>query len=184
MDLKVQADKAIAYLKQFIDVEKQFIQKEHDMASKLKRMLDILEHVINERPDDVSPEMGLDLEIREKIYDIIELIESDRLNDLNFDKEEELFLSKLKKDMRNMDWRLVKRDVTLDIDNQDNMLRCDINEIQETYTKFQELVAMLKESDYNDTYFKELYNFAKSYEIILQDMLKKEQILLKQIKFE
>lgn len=182
MDSKVQADFAIKNLKEFINVEKQFIQKEHQLSSQLIKMDDIISHLIDDNPDDTNDEMGIYLKIRDKIEKIMDLVESDRLKDLNFDKEEELFLQKIEEDLKNKNWRLVKRDIDSDIESEDSMLRLDIEEISIIYNEFKELVKIFDGSPGDAKYYTILMNFAKAYEKILLDLYEKEKVILQNLK--
>jgi hypothetical protein len=139
--------------------------------------------------NDLDSGDDLVIQIEKKIREIIDLVDSDRLQNLNFEKEEETLLQKIMDDLRNKDWRLVKKDLTEEENEEAEVLRLELNEIKLIHTKFRELVEMMGRSNLliPDTekefsmYFKEMYKFAIAYEAIMFDLYKKEKMLLEQM---
>lgn len=192
MDNQQMADKAIQELKGFIDTEEKFIIKEHVLSEKLIQVKDIINHLLDINIEDTSPRKQLEFEMLAKLDEIIGYLESDRLRDINFEKEEEIALNKLEHDIKNKDWRLIKKDIKADIIAEDNILRLEVNEILNIYNMLHALIAVLNQSKLKDAeeneqnkkqiyYFSKLFKLTSAYMDIIKEMYDKEKILLDQV---
>jgi len=97
-------------------------------------------------PED-NPLHELNLEVGILLGEIVELIESGRLRDLKFEREEDQILQKLATDVKHREWRAVKTDVDLESKEEELVLRLQIHELREIRSKFTELKRLMRRSN-------------------------------------
>jgi hypothetical protein len=185
--MKQEAQNALNNIKQFIDIENKFIQKEHELYDSLDSIKMLYSHALDVSPENFDKTSKTNREIEEKLNEIIVFIQDDRLKNLNFEKEEELLLKQLEIDIKNKDWKLVKRDITVQEDDESNVLRLEIDDVEKLQLLFKELKELMqgsalmpqaKEEKEHEHYFFKVYRIVSAYEKIFLELFEKEQEIL------
>jgi len=193
------ADHAIEVLRSSIETEKQIVTEEHELHEKLMSWEYIFNHLEKLCPED-SDLYKLNGEILDKIVEIRDFIETETLQDLRIEKEEEDLLEKLEEDVRHRAWRAVKRDIRREKAEEKKAIRLHRDELRAIHIKFLELLILIrkkvrpalkdlttenKKEDFEkreEYYFLQIYKFISAYERIFRHLLKKERILLEKLK--
>jgi|SRR3989338_6250401 len=196
------ADMAIRELREFIDTEKQLVQEEHELLSKLQSCDYIIGHLDERIPSSMTHLHELNRNIAEKLVEIRELIESGTLNELRVLKEEEQILQQLRGDIEHGNWRAVRKDIDLETRDEEQIVRLEKRELRDLHSKFIDLMKLMKRSklisaieedltvpkekeEYEkleEYYFLQLYKFARAYERIFRHLWRKNLILSKKIR--
>ena len=195
------ADMAIDELKSFLNEENKFVEEEHNLLDKLMSWDYVVLHIDERIPEEMEHIHELSCEISSQLIEIRDLIESGKLQDLKFVKEEEHILSKLKEDIDHKNWKVVKSDIIQEKKDEKKVLRLEKHELTGLYVRFAKLTKFMKESHLKDVidkdslsetekdefvkkeeyYFLEIYKFAKAYETIFKQLLEKEKHLFKKL---
>jgi len=162
---------------EFIDVENQFIKQEHLFSDALfgwhNLIMELYESCSSEEERDFI------LLLIEKISEITDLIESDRLKDMQFVKEEEAIAEKLEEDIKHRDWRAVRIDIALEKREEKKVVRLEERELKEIHSKLLEILVLVKQRKIKDPqlehYISQLESIFKTYEEILRNLIEKEK---------
>lgn len=182
------ADMAIAEITEFVNVEQQFIEQEHKLIESISGFEYVLMHLDERIPSDMKEIHTLHTDITNKLIEIRDLVESDRLKDLRLEKEEEAILQRLREDVAHRDWRAVKSDLKAEKEEEEKVLRLEIVELRELHSKFMDLMKLIKRGNISAAdeeiqhYFMQISTFANAYERIFRQLWKKENILYGKIK--
>jgi hypothetical protein len=185
------ADDAIEDLNECIDVEKQIVEKEHYLYIKLKRISEIYGHVLGLIPDEEDND-EIDIMISDKLDEIVSLLENDEMKDLNFEKEEEIHLNKLKRFIKNHNWKLVRKHIDEEESKGESILKMELVDLRTLHNKLAQLLNLMRKSRHFDSidkeekdeqeyYFSETYKFVRVYEAILGELYQKEKELTDKI---
>lgn len=196
------ADMAIDDLRAFLDTESQLVQDEHELHSRLLSWDYVIGHLDERIPENKTHLHELNGKIVDKLIEIRDLIESGKFHDLRIIKEENMILSKLKDNIKNREWKAVRRDIDLETREEKQVLRLEKPELKELHSKFIDLMKLMKrsklisaiEEDWNiakekeeydkveEYYFLQIYKFARAYEQVFKHLLEKELILSRKVK--
>ncbi len=191
------ADMAIEHLREFVDTEKQLVQEEHELLSKLQSWDYIIGHLDERIPANLAHLHELNRKIAEKLIEIRDLIESGRLHDLRILKEEEQILQQLHRDVEHRDWRAVRKEIDLERREEKNVIGLEKTELEDLHSKFTDLMKLMKRSELisaieedlttpkekeeyekpEEYYFLQIYKFARAYERIFRHLWRKELYL-------
>jgi len=154
-----------------LDFSKLFIKKEHDFYAQLQALGYVKFHLDSSSDDSV---LTLADNIQMKLLEAIAIVEEHELQELHLIREEEHIIRKLKK---HIDFRAVRKLQ----DDEKEIIRLEIEELQKIHEIFVELVALFKKEHLESEmkhYVVHLYKIFKSYENVFNKILKKEQAYL------
>jgi len=193
------ADMAVQETREFLSVEDQLIQTEHQLIDALYSWDNILGH-IDERVSEAEL-VVLSSQISEKIVELREFIGGENKVRVRLTKEEQATEQKLEEAIRHKNWRLVKALEEVEIKEQEQAERLTKDEIKTIHSMFVEIMKLIKTSaqvnlsedstkpiakeEWEKTemhYFSEIYKFSRAYERIFRNLWGKERILLGEIK--
>jgi len=193
------ADMAVQELRMFIDTEGRVLHEEHDLLSKLLSWDYIVAHLDERIPSEMTHLHELNGNITEKLVEIRDTIETGRMKDLQFVKEEKAIAAKLQQDVKHRDWVAVRRDTDAKDQEEKKVVRLRFEELKALHRLFQELLHMIDkhsimqaiEKDVHtpkekaqyakleEYYFLQIYKFILAYERILHHLWEKEVMLAK-----
>ena len=195
------ADGSIKEFREFIHVEQQFVQTEHNLYDALLGWNNIIIH-LQESLHDKHHLYELNEEIMMKVYEMTELVQGGMLHDLSLIDEEKRIWQKLKEDVKHRKWKAVKRDIDTAKKEENKVLRLEKEELIHIRSRFADLMKLMKKSNLihalnedlivekqkheyervEEYYFIQIYKFARAYEHIFRHLWKKELILANQFK--
>ena len=195
------ADGSIKEFREFIHVEQQFVQTEHNLYDALLGWNNIIIH-LQESLHDKHHLYELNEEIMMKVYEMTELVQGGMLHDLSLINEEKHIWLQLNKDVKHRKWKAVKRDIDLAKKEENKVLKLEKEELIHIHSKFADLMRLMKKSNLihaldedltvekqkheyervEEYYFIQIYKFARAYEHIFRHLWKKELILANQFK--
>ncbi|MFW6283717.1 MAG: hypothetical protein ACOC1P_06745 [Minisyncoccales bacterium] len=183
--LKQRADKAIENFNEFINIEKDIVEKEHTLSDRIEDLKNLFNYVLEVVPEDMDRGRELNKKIKNEIVELCDVIMTDRLSDLDIEKEDELILRKLNRDVKNKRWKIVKKDFDDEKRIEGETIRLENSELKELRKRFLELIENIANSNLanqinseKNGYFVKLFQFIKSYEKIINDLIKKEDLLI------
>ncbi|HJX05542.1 MAG TPA: hypothetical protein VJ461_02445 [Candidatus Nanoarchaeia archaeon] len=184
------AKKVISDLNEFVDLENQFIKKEHELKTIIISMDSIILHLDDIIPNNAQLAQELNNNISGKLKKIVLSIEQEEQKEVYFENEEAELITKLEKDLAHRDWKAIRRDVALEEQDEKSILRLEEEELRELNRHFKELAELIQKSLPSLTqdaelkksmeYFNHLYRVATAYEKIFKDLWVKESVLFKQ----
>lgn len=180
-------------LRDFIEVEKQFVQAEHNLQHRLHSWHNVVGHLMEIVPDE-DPLSDLRDEIFAILFDIDEVLEQDSHRDLRIETEEEDILKRLKRDIEHRNWRATRKEAAEGKGIEEKTVRVHARELKELHAHFIKLMRTIKESklvpaieedlhlpkpvkDQASGHFLGLYKLARAYERIFRHLWRKEQSL-------
>ena len=192
------ADAAVDELREFVHTEQQFVHQEHKLMDCIQGMHNMLFHLIEIIPSEMTHLCDLHKEVSLKLVEIDKLVSSDTVLHLRFAKEETKLLAKLAADEKHRDWRAVKGEIQQEETVEHSLLRAEARELKELHRLFHELMQMMEKSNVlkvldrdltrpeqkekfakqEEYYFLQFYKFAKAYETIFRHLFEKERRLL------
>lgn len=196
-DMEEVADRAINNLREFIDTEKQFITKEHELHEKLYNMDAIYGHLMENMPQKYLYLHELNHKVWEEIQSIELFIQEHKLEGVGFVKEDKENLKILEKNIEARNWQAAIVEIDKKTKKVKKVTRVEQETIKELHGKIVKVMIWLKgqnlkkalEHDVADKklkkeykkkeeyYFAEIYKFLRAYERILRHIWKKENML-------
>lgn len=193
------ADLGVGELRDFINTEKRIVEVEHNLIDKLYSWDSIIAHLGEILPEDTELHDSY-MDASDKLVEIRDLVESDRLKDLKIEKEEEDILQKIESDIEHKDWKAVKTDLREEVKEEKKVLRLEHHELKEIHSHFHDLMKLMEKNiphaiedltnpkqkeEYKKTehyYFIQIFKFARAYEKIFRQLWEKEKHLEKELK--
>jgi len=195
-------EEAVEDIRAFIDTEKQIVQEEHELMSKLGTMDLIIGHIVDRIPENMTHLLELTGKISDKIVLMDEQIETWKLHKIRIMKEEKNILSQLEDDVKHREWKAVRKDLDLETEVEEQSLRLEKKELKYFHSLFIDLMKLMKRSNLisvteedltfaqekekyvklEEYYFLQFYKFVRAYERIFRHLWKKELILSRKIK--
>ena len=142
------ADRAIKDLRSIINLEGQFVKKEHQLKDNLQSIHYLLGHLDERIPPNFRAFHALNRRIAEIISELTNMMDSDRIKNLRIVREQTDLLKKLKSDVSHRKWKAVIDDVGLEVTEDDSLSRLRISELREIHAKFLELMKIIKWSKF------------------------------------
>lgn len=194
-DMTELADEAVEELKEFMNTQTKFVEKEHEFFSTIFSWDNVCLHLNQIIPVELTHLHNLNNNVVKKLNEIKELFESGTLFRLKIINEEKEILSKLEEDVKHKKWVAVKKDIDLITGEEKEEIRLEEHEIKDLHSRFVELSDMMKKSKIESVlkddsvdkkekfvkqeeyYFLQIYKFIKSYEQIFKHLFEKEIIL-------
>lgn len=184
------ANEILNEFKAFIDTEKLFIRKEHELKERLLSLEVVVGHLDENIPLENKVEQALNDRIGSELQKTISLIEAYEIKDLHLEKEEEKLKALIKEGLEHKDWRAVRKYAEIEKKEEKRVLRLESHELRELYSKFHGLMKLIKEdlshpenkdkhTEDTKPYFVQLYKIMCAYEKIFRDLERKERLLYK-----
>ncbi|NQV09073.1 hypothetical protein HQ529_04440 [Candidatus Woesearchaeota archaeon] len=200
MDYEYEKDakRAVKELRRFINTEKQFIKREHDFKDKLYSWDYIILHLEERLPAEDKDMINLNIEVGVKLSEMRDYIEQEMKIEIKFLKEERKTIKELERHIEHRKWKAVRKDINVEEELEEHVLRLQVHELKVLHSKFTELMKLMidskvfstKEEDVKqrkrmgkyereeEYYLTELYKFLRAYEKIFRHLWRKERHLL------
>jgi hypothetical protein len=191
-DIEEHADIVLEQMREFLDLENQFIVQSHDLRERLASMELVLGHIDENIPESMTHVHELNAEIVEKLLAICSLLDSETYKDLKIEREEEHILKHLSDDVKHKEWKAVKKDIRAEEKKEKKALRLQHHELRELHSRFGEITSLMEETsdafekdraeakqkhDYEkkeEYYLLQIYKLVLSYEKIFMHLWQKE----------
>ena len=192
------ADEGIKDIRDFLDVEGQALDAEHELLGKMQSWDYVFGHLDERIPASAKKVHELNRKIIEKFLVMRGLVESGRLKNLSLVDEQKSILAKLPADVEHRDWRAVRDDLESDEGKELGAVRLSEVELSHIHGHFLDLMRIMKtgnlvkalkedlteakeKEEYKkaeEFYFVQIYKFARAYERIFRHLWRKERRLL------
>lgn len=193
-------DWVIDNLRESLQTEEKFIEKEHELHYKLQSLATLIEH-LNQNIAEDSATYELLKEVEHSIWSIEEYIQEENLHEITFIKEEKEKIEAVEEELTHKNYQAVHKGVDEEYVPLEEHSRTEKHHLKELHNRFLTLTKESKRKKINEVfekdkidknknykkikqYFIEIHKFSRIYQHILWHLWKKEHHLLKNVKKE
>ena len=191
------ADQSIEEIREFIDVENQFITEECDLKDRVYNLQIIIGHIDERVLEDMKEIHKITRKISRLLVVLLRALKQGPLINAKLLREEEEVLVQLKSDVEHRNWRLVVDRITSEKDKEEKVVRLEIQNIKAIHKAIIGLMREMKKSKHVPTtdanlkkhkakekfkkqeeyYLLQIYKTLRAYERILRHLWRKERRL-------
>lgn len=183
----------LSKLTEFIDIENEFINTEHELS----QVLYPIKYFLESKAYRIAPEMEDLMELNDKLSSQLlkmdQIIETNALTDLKFVKNEEDKVNEIQEGIKVQNWKVIKQNISKEKGDEKHALKLEHTEIKLIHNCFKEILKIIKKSKFMNSeitneaikkekeYFIQIQQFFEEYDKIFKQLYDKEKTLSKKI---